>query len=106
MWTVFVFALAILASVTPTPAHDAPHHPAKQQRLPKIAPAPAFALTSQDGTRVSLAERPVASIQLSEHVTRMPAVPETSCEARNVYLRACFDPRDHVRRHARRRQDG
>jgi hypothetical protein len=27
MWTVFVFALAILASVTPTPAHDAPHQP-------------------------------------------------------------------------------
>src|SRR5262245_55851278 len=56
MWTVFVFALAMLASVTPTPAHDAPHHQAKQQRLPKIAPAPAFALTSQDGTRVSLAD--------------------------------------------------
>jgi protein SCO1 len=56
MWTVFVFALAMLASVTPTPAHDVPHHPAKQQRLPKIAPAPAFALTSQDGTRVSLAD--------------------------------------------------
>src|SRR4029450_13407074 len=56
MWTVFVFALAMLASVTPTPAHDAPHHPIKQQRLPKIAPAPAFALTSQDGTRVSLAD--------------------------------------------------
>src|SRR5467141_881094 len=56
MWTVFVFALAMLASVTPTPAHDASHHPTKQQRLPKIAPAPAFALTSQDGTRVSLAD--------------------------------------------------
>jgi hypothetical protein len=46
----------MLTSVTPTAAHDAPHHPAKQQRLPKIAPAPAFALTSQDGTRVSLAD--------------------------------------------------
>src|SRR5262245_3228622 len=56
MWTVFVFALAMLASVRPTAAHDAPHHPVKQQRLPKIAPAPAFALTSQDGTRVSLAD--------------------------------------------------
>jgi protein SCO1 len=56
MWTVFVFALAMLASVTPTPAHDASHHTTKQQRLPKIAPAPAFALTSQDGTRVSLAD--------------------------------------------------
>src|SRR5437773_11899708 len=56
MWTVFVFALAMLVSVTPTAAHDAPHHPVKQQRLPKIAPAPAFALTSQDGTRGSLAD--------------------------------------------------
>ena len=56
MWTVFVVALAMLASGTPTPAHDAPHRPAKQQRLPKIAPAPAFALTSQYGTRVSLAD--------------------------------------------------
>src|SRR4029450_1267661 len=56
MWMVFVFALAMLASVTPTPAHDAPHHPTKQQRLPKIAPAPAFTLTSQDGTQVSLAD--------------------------------------------------
>src|SRR2546430_17268623 len=56
MWTVFVFALAMLASVTPTPAHDAPHHATKQQRLPKIAPAPAFALTSQDGTPVTLAD--------------------------------------------------
>jgi protein SCO1/2 len=55
MRTVFVFALAMLASVTPMLAHDAPHHPTKQ-RLPKIAPAPAFALTSQDGTRVSLAD--------------------------------------------------
>ena len=56
MWTVFVFALAMLASVTPTPAHDAPHHPTKQQRLPKIAPAPGFALISQDGAPVALAD--------------------------------------------------
>jgi protein SCO1/2 len=56
MWTVFVFVLAMLASVTPTAAHDAPHPPAKQRQLPKIAPAPAFALTSQDGTRVLLAD--------------------------------------------------
>ena len=56
MWTVFVLAFALLASATPTLAHDAPHHHSKQQRLPKIAPAPAFALTSQDGTQVSLAD--------------------------------------------------
>src|SRR5215216_7181459 len=56
MRAAFVLALAMLASATPAPAHDAPHHHSKQQRLPKIAPAPAFALTSQDGTRVSLAD--------------------------------------------------
>jgi protein SCO1 len=56
MRTVVVLALAMLVSVTPMRAHDAPHHPTKQQRLPKIAPAPAFVLTSQDGTRVSLAD--------------------------------------------------
>src|SRR5262245_48087054 len=56
MWTVLVLALAMVASLTPTAAHDASHHTVKQQRLPKIAPAPAFALTSQDGRRVSLAD--------------------------------------------------
>src|SRR5262249_12645453 len=56
MWTGFVFTLAMLAAVTATPAHDAPPHPTKQQRRPQIAPPPAFALTSQDGTRVSLAD--------------------------------------------------
>jgi protein SCO1 len=55
MWTVFVLALSLLASAAPTLAHDAPHH-SKQQRLPKIAPAPGFALISQDGTPVALAD--------------------------------------------------
>ena len=52
----FFLALAMLASATPALAHDAPHHHAKQQRLPKIAPAPGFALTSQDGMPVALAD--------------------------------------------------
>jgi protein SCO1 len=56
MRAAFVLALAMLACITLAPAHDATHHHAKEQRLPKIAPAPAFALTSQDGTRVSLAD--------------------------------------------------
>jgi protein SCO1 len=55
MWTVFVLALSLLACAAPTLAHDAPHH-SKQQRLPKIAPAPGFALISQDGTPVALAD--------------------------------------------------
>jgi protein SCO1/2 len=44
----------MLASLAPAQAHDAAQH--KQQRLPNIAPAPAFALTSQDGTPVALAD--------------------------------------------------
>ena len=56
MRAAFVLALAMLASLTPAPAHDALHHHAKQQRLPKIAPAPGFALTSQDGMPVALAD--------------------------------------------------
>ncbi len=45
-----VLALAILAGATPVQAHDAPH----EERLPTIGPAPDFALTSQDGARVTL----------------------------------------------------
>ncbi|MFL5095392.1 MAG: SCO family protein [Xanthobacteraceae bacterium] len=56
MRVIYFVALAMLASITPAPAHDAAHHHAKEQRLPKIAAAPAFALTSQDGTPVSLAD--------------------------------------------------
>jgi protein SCO1/2 len=46
----------MLASISPAYSHDAPHQTKQQQRLPKIAPAPAFALTSQDGTPVTLAD--------------------------------------------------
>ena len=45
MRTGLVLALATLASPTSAGAHDASH----EQRLPMIAPAPGFALTSQDG---------------------------------------------------------
>jgi protein SCO1/2 len=57
MRAAFVFALAMLASATPAPAHDVLHQQhAKQQRLPKIAPAPGFALTSQNGMPVALTD--------------------------------------------------
>jgi protein SCO1/2 len=55
MRAALVLVFAILAFSAPALAHDAAHH-GKQQRLPKIAPAPAFALTSQDGTPVTLAD--------------------------------------------------
>jgi protein SCO1/2 len=55
MRAALVLALILLASLAPVQAHDAAHQP-KQQRLPNIAPAPAFVLTSQDGTPVALAD--------------------------------------------------
>jgi protein SCO1/2 len=52
MWTVSLFAMALLALPTPGWAHDS----LPNQRLPTIGEAPAFALTSQDGARVTLAD--------------------------------------------------
>jgi protein SCO1/2 len=49
-----VFPFVMLASLAPVQAHDAAQ--TKHQRLPYIAPAPTFALTSQDGTPVALAD--------------------------------------------------
>src|SRR6266516_300719 len=47
--------LMLVALVSPTLAPDAGYH-GKEQRLPKIAPAPGFELTSQDGARITLAQ--------------------------------------------------
>jgi protein SCO1/2 len=51
-----VFALLILASLVLLQLHDTPDPVAQEQALPKIAPAPDFALTSQDGATVKLAD--------------------------------------------------
>jgi protein SCO1 len=57
MRAAFVLVLAMLASATPAPAHDIRHpQHAKQQRLPKIAPAPGFTLIAQNGMPVALAD--------------------------------------------------
>ena len=48
--------LVILATLMLVLAHDAPHQTFQQQALPKIAPAPEFSLTSQDGGHVTLAD--------------------------------------------------
>jgi protein SCO1 len=51
-----VLALVVLASVLLLrPRHDR-HDIAREQALPKIAPAPVFTLTSQDGAQVGLAD--------------------------------------------------
>ena len=44
--------LVILATLMLVPVHDAPQQTFQQQPLPKIAPAPEFSLTSQDGGRL------------------------------------------------------
>src|SRR5215211_2957429 len=61
MRAALIVGLAALAIVTPaavmlvTP-RDGPQHASQEPPLPKIAPAPEFALTSQDGAPVALAD--------------------------------------------------
>jgi protein SCO1/2 len=50
------FALVVLASLMLAQPHDAPVSAAQQPPLPKIAPAPDFTLTSQDGATVRLVD--------------------------------------------------
>jgi protein SCO1 len=56
MRAALVLTLVMLASVMPVQRHDAPRYASQEQRLPKIAPAPGFTLTSQDGAQVALAD--------------------------------------------------
>jgi protein SCO1/2 len=49
-------ALVMLATLPLVQVHDTPHQTFKQQLLPKIATAPEFSLTSQDGGQVTLAD--------------------------------------------------
>ncbi|MEA2945736.1 MAG: hypothetical protein QOI40_1066 [Alphaproteobacteria bacterium] len=49
-------ALAALASLLLVLSRDAPQHASLEPPLPKIAPAPEFVLTSQDGAPVTLAD--------------------------------------------------
>jgi len=51
-----ILTLLMLASLMLAQPHDAADRNSKEQPLPKIAPAPEFTLTSQDGTPVSLAD--------------------------------------------------
>jgi protein SCO1/2 len=53
MRTAVILALVMLAS--PALAHDTAHH-SREQRLPKISPAPDFTLMSQDGKPVALTD--------------------------------------------------
>jgi protein SCO1/2 len=51
-----ILVLAALAWPALGLAHDASHHATQDARLPTIGPAPDFALTSQDGARVTLGD--------------------------------------------------
>jgi protein SCO1 len=54
--TLTLAALVTLASLLLVLSHDAPQHASPEPPLPKIAPAPEFVLTSQDGAPITLAD--------------------------------------------------
>jgi protein SCO1/2 len=54
--TLTLAALVTLASLLLVLSRDAPQHPSPEPPLPKIAPAPEFVLTSQDGAPITLAD--------------------------------------------------
>jgi protein SCO1/2 len=56
MRATLILPLVMLASLMLVQSHDAGHHISQAQPLPEIAPAPEFALTSQDGATVTLAD--------------------------------------------------
>jgi protein SCO1 len=56
MRAAFVLTLVMLASLMLMPRNAVPQRVPQQAPLPKIAPAPEFALTSQDGAEVKLAD--------------------------------------------------
>ena len=56
MRAALVLTLLVLATLMLLLPRDDPHSFAREQQLPKIAPAPGFMLTSQDGAQISLAD--------------------------------------------------
>jgi len=56
MRAALALAVAMLAALMVSGPREAPHDVSEEQPLPKIAPAPEFALTSQDGQRIALAD--------------------------------------------------
>jgi protein SCO1/2 len=56
MRVAFVLTLVMLASLMLMPPNAIPQRVSQEAPLPKIAPAPEFALTSQDGAEVKLAD--------------------------------------------------
>ena len=56
MRAALVLTLLVLATLMLLLPRDGPHYVSQEQQLPKIAPAPGFMLTSQDGAQISLAD--------------------------------------------------
>jgi protein SCO1/2 len=56
MRTALALALVMLASLMLVQPHDGPRGASRESPLPTIAPAPEFALTSQDGVQVALSD--------------------------------------------------
>src|SRR4051794_35631279 len=56
MRAALVLTLLALVFVMLSQPRDEPHFISQEQPLPKIAPAPLFTLTSQDGAQISLAD--------------------------------------------------
>ena len=58
-------------------SRDAPQQTSLEPPLPKIAPAPEFALTSQDGAPVTLADfrGKVVAVTFIYHLVHRPPVP-------------------------------
>jgi protein SCO1 len=56
MRAALVLTLLVLATLMLLLPRDDPHYISQEQQLPKIAPAPGFMLTSQDGAQISLAD--------------------------------------------------
>ena len=54
--TSLMLAALMLASLMLANPHDVAHQVSQEEPLPTIAPAPEFALTSQDGTQLGLAD--------------------------------------------------
>jgi len=65
---IIIMALAVLGGTTAARAHDPPD----DQRLPVLGPAPDFALTSQDGARVTLEDFRGKAVTLTFIYTSCP----------------------------------
>lgn len=90
MRAALILALAVLvtaACLLLALSRDAPQHASLEPPLPKIAPAPEFALTSQDGAPVTLADYRGKVVAVTFILTNLPH-PHTDDVVRSGSARA------------------